>query len=216
MYKNLKKTLTEEEFIYYFKEFKKGNMNAKNIIIEHNLRLILTNVRKFENTEYDLEDLCEISVIGLSKAVDTYDLNKNIKFSTYACACMNNEIFMFLRKNKKHKAVNSLYENVSQNDECVKSIRLIDTIYDDFDFTTIYEEKILYERLNNILETLPERSKEIIKLYFGFYGKIYNQDEIAKKMNISQSYISRLITKELKFIGQKLNNEGLIYYKVKK
>lgn len=211
-YINSKGRLSDEDFENYFIQYKNGDKKSKEVIVEYYLKFILKQIKSFENMKYEFDDLFSISMIGFFKALDTYDISKNIKFSTYAGTCMNNEILKYHRKERKNKLVDSLDRPI--NNEC-EELRIIDTIYDDFDFTTIFENKILYKELRNIVATLPDKKKQIIKLYFGFYDRIYTQNEISNIMNVSQSYISREIMKILKYIKKELENKNLINYKSK-
>lgn len=170
-----------------------GDLNAKSKLIEHNLRLVVFLAKKYENTKVDLEDLVSIGTIGLIKGVNTYKLDKNIKLATYASRCIDNEILMFLRKNKKRNGEVSFEDNLSYDSEG-NELHLEDILGTDEDVVTrgIEEElerKLLYREINK----LNERDKKIMIMRYGLFDhKELTQKEVADLMGISQSYISRI------------------------
>ena len=170
-----------------------GDENAKNKLIEHNLRLVVFLAKKYENTGVDLEDLVSIGSIGLIKGVNTYKLDKNIKLATYASRCIDNEILMFLRKNKRRKGEVSFEDSLSYDAEG-NELHLEDILGTDEDIVTRgleeeLEKRLLYSEIKN----LKDRDKKIMIMRYGLYGtKEYTQKEVASMMNISQSYISRI------------------------
>ena len=170
-----------------------GEENAKQMLIEHNLRLVVYIARRFENTGINLEDLISIGTIGLIKAINTYRRDKNIKLATYASRCVENEILMHIRKTACQKAEVSLEEPINM-DYDGNELLLADILGTDED--QIYrpmEDDVDLAVLRQSLSELPEREREIILLRFGLYGrKEMTQKEIAQQMGISQSYISRL------------------------
>ena len=185
--------LSKEEEIEYVKLSMEGDINAKSKLIEHNLRLVVFLAKKYENTKVDLEDLVSIGSIGLIKGVNTYKLDKNIKLATYASRCIDNEILMFLRKNKRRKGEVSFEDSLSYDAEG-NELHLEDILGTDEDIVTRgleeeLEKKLLYSEIKN----LKERDKKIMIMRYGLYGtKEYTQKEVASMMNISQSYISRI------------------------
>ena len=183
-----------------------GNNDAKSKLIEHNLRLVVFLSKKYENTGVDLEDLVSIGTIGLIKGVNTYKLDKNIKLATYASRCIDNEILMYLRKNKRRKGEISLEDSLSYDAEG-NELHLEDVIGTDSDIVTkgIEDEndrKALYEEIAK----LKGRDKKIMILRYGLFGnKEMTQKDVAELLNISQSYISRIekkIIKRLKVISK--------------
>ncbi len=190
---------------------KHGDEDAIKMIIEHNIRLVLYQVNnKFKSVEYDKKDLVSIGNIGLIKAVTTFDKSKNVEFATYATRCIDNEILMFLRKLKKDQKVDSLDKTITHDKEG-KELKIEDTISDENDIVEDYEKNITYKIIREIVKELPCRDREIIMLHFGFYNnKIHTQKEIADMMSISQSYVSRLITKIVKKLGIQLKKCGVI------
>ena len=170
-----------------------GDLDARNKLIEHNLRLVVFLAKKYDNTIYDLEDLVSIGTIGLIKGVKTYKLDKNIKLATYASRCIDNEILMFLRKNKKRMSEVSFEDSVNLDSEG-NELHIEDIFGTEEDLV----EKSIENKDDKLLlvsevKKLDDRDKEIIELRYGLGGKKeLTQKELAEKLNISQSYISRI------------------------
>ena len=174
--------LTKEEEESLVMLSNKGDMSARNKLIEHNLRLVVFLAKKYDNTMYDLEDLVSIGTIGLIKGVKTYKLDKNIKLATYASRCIDNEILMFLRKNKKRKTEISFEDSINLDSEG-NELHLED----------------VFGTEDNEIENLSKRDKEILILRYGLNNKKeYTQKEVADMLGISQSYISRIEKKAIK------------------
>lgn len=197
----LPEPLSKEDELKYLNEFANGSIDAKNKLIEHNLRLVVYLSKKYENTKVDLEDLVSIGTIGLIKGINTYKVDKNIKLATYASRCIDNEILMYLRKNKKRNGDVSLEESLSYDSEG-NELHLEDILGTEPDLVTKeLEDNDLKLTLMKEIEKLPNRDKEIMKLRYGLFGeKEITQKELAKKLNISQSYISRIEKKVIKKI----------------
>ena len=176
-----------------------GDMNARNKLIEHNLRLVVFLAKRYENTKVDLEDLVSIGSIGLIKGINTFSKDKNIKLATYCSRCIDNEILMHLRKNKKTKADVSFEESLSF-DADGNELHLEDILGTEPDIVTKpldmeIDKKILKEEL----EKLDERDREIMILRYGLNGvEELTQKDVAEKLKISQSYISRIEKKVIK------------------
>jgi len=189
----LPEPLSKEEEIKYVELSMQGDEFARNKLIEHNLRLVVFLSKKYENTGVDLEDLVSIGTIGLIKGVNTYKLDKNIKLATYASRCIDNEILMFLRKNKRRRGEISFEDSLSYDSEG-NELHLEDILGTENDIVTRpleeeIEKKILYEELVK----LNDRDKEIMMLRYGLCGKKEKtQKEVAEMLGISQSYISRI------------------------
>ena len=189
----LPEPLKIEDEVKYVSMSMEGDMFARNKLIEHNLRLVVFLAKKYENTGVDLEDLVSIGTIGLIKGVNTYKLDKNIKLATYASRCIDNEILMYLRKNKKRRGEISFEDSLSYDAEG-NELRLEDILGTDSDIVTRdlereTERKLLYSEI----EKLCGRDKEIMIMRYGLYDhKELTQKEVAKKLGISQSYISRI------------------------
>ena len=195
----LPEPLSKEEEIKYVELSMNGDKKARDILIEHNLRLVVFLAKKYENTNVDLEDLVSIGTIGLIKGVNTYKLDKNIKLATYASRCIDNEILMFLRKNKKRKTEISFEDSLSYDSEG-NELHLEDILGTDDDIVTKELEhetdrKMLYEEIKN----LKERDKRIMILRYGLYDNDeMTQKDVAELLGISQSYISRIEKKVIK------------------
>ena len=174
-------------------ELERGEESAKQLLVEHNLRLVVFIARRFENTGTSLEDLISIGTIGLIKAIGTYRREKNIKLATYASRCIENEILMHLRKTANLKAEVSLDEPI--NMDCDGNELLLSDILgtDEDMILRPLEDDVDLCVLRQALRELPEREREIVLMRFGLEGhKELTQKEVAQKMGISQSYISRL------------------------
>lgn len=171
----------------------KKDVEAKNILIERNLRLVVYIAKKFENSGVNIEDLISIGTIGLMKAINSYKLDKNIKLATYASRCIENEILMYLRKNNKIKTEISIDEPINTDSEG-NDLSLADILGTDNDsiFKSVEEsdnKKVLIEAIKK----LNDREKTIMQLRYGFDGvDELTQKEVADKLGISQSYISRI------------------------
>lgn len=176
-----------------------GDLDARNKLIEHNLRLVVFLAKKYDTTMYDLEDLVSIGTIGLIKGIKTYKLDKNIKLATYASRCIDNEILMFLRKNKRRTKEVSFEDSINFDNEG-NELKIEDVFGTEEDIVhksiECQEDKtILEEEIKN----LDDRDREIIEFRYGLGGhKELTQKELADKLSISQSYISRIEKKVIK------------------
>lgn len=195
--------LSKEDELKYLVRAKAGDEEARNILIEHNLRLVVFLAKKYENTTYDIEDLVSIGSIGLIKGINTYKIDKNIKLATYASRCISNEILMFLRKNKRKKAEVSLEDALNYDAEG-NELHLEDILGTDADLVpNEYEKQVDKEILSKEIEDLPDRDKEIMTLRYGLNNtKEYTQKEVAEILGISQSYISRIEKKVIRKLKQ--------------
>ena len=174
-------------------ELEQGNESARQTLVEHNLRLVVYIARRFESSGINLEDLISIGTIGLIKAIGTYRLERNIKLATYASRCIENEILMHIRKVSNQKAEVSLDEPI--NLDCDGNELLLSDILgtDEDKIQRPLEDDVDLMVLKDALNHLPEREKEIVFMRFGLQGrKELTQKEVAQKLGISQSYISRL------------------------
>ncbi len=185
--------LPKEEEYKLIIEKENGNIEAKEKLIEHNLRLVVFLAKKYENTKVDLEDLVSIGSIGLIKGIDTYKHDKNIKLATYASRCIDNEILMYLRKNKRKKSEVSFEDSLSYDSEG-NELHLEDVLGTDADIVTKpLDEKVNRHIVRNELAKLNDRDKKIMMLRYGLGGtKEMTQKEVAQFLGISQSYISRI------------------------
>lgn len=185
--------LPEDKEQKYIKLAKKGDKDARNKLIEHNLRLVAHIVKKFEATNHDIDDLIGIGTIGLIKGIDTYSENKKVKLATYAAKCAENEILMYFRADKKNSKNISIYEEISYDKEGNK-ITILDILKTpDPDFIEDIYKNDNIKLLKKYLNILTPREKEIIECRYGLNNKDEEtQKDIAKRLNISRSYVSRI------------------------
>ena len=186
--------LSPSEEKYYIQKYTEGDLEAKHILIEHNLRLVAHVIKKYQNLEEDPEDLISIGTIGLIKAVVTFNPDKGNRLAAYASRCVENEILMYLRSRKKNGKEISLYEPIGTDREG-NEIRLYDIMETDEadipDRIHLRENiQTLYEKVEN---ELSSREKLVLKMRYGLYnGEEYTQREIASQLGISRSYVSRI------------------------
>ncbi|MBQ4583629.1 MAG: RNA polymerase sporulation sigma factor SigK [Bacilli bacterium] len=199
--------LSKEEELEYLIKAKKGNEDARNILIEHNLRLVVFLAKKYENTGYDVEDLVSIGSIGLIKGINTYKIDKNIKLATYASRCISNEILMFLRKNKRRRGEISLEDALNYDAEG-NELHLEDILGTEDDIVhKEFEQKLDKQFLAKEITKLPPRDKQIMIMRYGLNNtEEYTQKEVAEILGISQSYISRIEKKVIKKLQNYMNS----------
>lgn len=185
--------LTREEEIALMGKMAAGDASARSTLIERNLRLVVYIARKFENTGINIEDLISVGTIGLIKAVNSFDLSKNIKLATYASRCIENEILMFLRKNSSQRTEVSFDEPLN-TDWDGKELLLSDVLGTEGDVVLRpIEADADRKLLSDAVGMLSQRERDIITMRFGLWGqKELTQKEVADRLGISQSYISRL------------------------
>lgn len=198
--------LDKEKEEYYLEKVQEGDMEARNKLIEHNLRLVVFVARKYETNTYNLEDLISIGTLGLIKGIQTFKIDKNIKLATYASRCIENEILMFMRKKSRMKIEVSLDEplNIDYDGNELLLQDILTTNENEVQDNLDYNEKrrLMYEAI--IL--LKPKEKEIITLRYGLNtGEEMTQKEVADYLGISQSYISRLEKKIIKKLRMQLN-----------
>ena len=183
--------MAEEQ--HYLQQYQRGDMEAKTILIERNLRLVAHVVKKYQGADVELDDLISIGTIGLIKAVGTYQPAKSIKLATYASRCIENEILMYIRKIANQKTEVSLDEPIN-TDWDGNELLLSDVLGTDGDIVMRpLEDDVDHQLLRQALGRLPEREKQIVSMRFGLGGRQEKtQKEVADIMGISQSYISRL------------------------
>ncbi len=189
-----------EEEQYYINKLMEGDLDARQKLVEHNLRLVVYIAKKFDNSGVGIEDLISIGTIGLMKSINTFKADKNIKLATYASRCIENEILMYLRKSVKLKGEISMDEPLNKDSDG-NELLLSDVLGTAEDTTSQKMEDDVDKKLLRIsISNLNEREKEIMELRFGLSnGKEKTQKEVADLLGISQSYISRL---EKKIIGK--------------
>lgn len=192
--KSFPQPLTASEERYYMQQYTEGNLEAKHILIERNLRLVAHIVKKYLSCEEDTEDLLSIGTIGLIKAVVTFNPDKSVRLGTYAARCIENEILMYLRTKKKSSREISLYEPIGTDREG-NEIQLFDIIETDEDDAHRKIElkdniRLLYRKVES---ELSPRERLVLKMRYGLYNEEeYTQREIAKILGISRSYVSRI------------------------
>ena len=198
--------LSAEEELHYTSLLTQEDEDAKNVLIERNLRLVVYIAKRFENTGVGLEDLVSIGTIGLIKGVNTFKIDKNIKLATYASRCIENEILMYLRKSTTQKCEVSIEEPLNV-DWDGNELLLSDILGTDTDMVhKNIENEVEKQLLKQALSKLLPREREIMELRFGFLnGNEYTQKEVADILNISQSYISRLEKKILNKLKREIN-----------
>ena len=192
-------SLSQEDERMYVEKMREGDQDAKNILIEHNLRLVAHVCKKYNNTNVDQDDLISIGSIGLIKGINSYNPEKSIKLSTYISKCIDNEILMYLRSNKKTNSEVYLEDPIGK-DKDDNTVRLGEVLENND--KPIEEEVDLKKKINKLYEkikkVLKNRERTIIELRFGLNGKEpKTQKEIAKDMGISRSYVSRIETKAI-------------------
>lgn len=192
--KSFPQPLTAAEEQYYLQKYTEGDQEAKHILIERNMRLVAHIVRKYQSMDEEMEDLLSIGTIGLIKGVVTFNPDKAVRLGTYAARCIENEILMYLRTRKKSARDVSLYEPIGTDREG-NEIQLFDIIESDAD--DAHEKvalgddiRLLYSRIETVLSP---RERLVLKMRYGLYnGDEFTQREIAKKLGISRSYVSRI------------------------
>ncbi|MGN1370952.1 MAG: sigma-70 family RNA polymerase sigma factor [Candidatus Coprovivens sp.] len=191
--------LDKEEEIELVIKSQKGEIEARNKLIEHNLRLVVFIAKKYESKLETLEDLVSIGSIGLIKGINTYKIDKNIRLATYASRCISNEILMYLRKNKKRMADISFDEALSFDGEG-NELHLEDILGTDEDITyKEYEKKVDIKLLKDTIDELDDRDKQIMIMRYGLNNtQEFTQKEVAELLGISQSYISRIEKKVIR------------------
>ena len=199
---------TKEEQLY-IRLCKDGDREAREILIERNLRLVAHIVKKYNTNEREIDDLISIGTIGLIKAIDTFDAEKGIRLATYASRCIENELLMMLRNGKKQSKDVYLYEPIGADKEGneINLLDIIESVDEDVVETMELSENVkkLYRYLNDILST---REKQIIIMRYGLYGEQeVTQREIADMLGISRSYVSRIEKKALKKLRNRYESE---------
>lgn len=209
--KTFEKPLSEEEEKYYLQKYKEGNQDAKNILIEKNMRLVAHMVKKYVSLDRDVEDLLSVGTIGLIKAVNTFDMEKSCRLATYAAKCIDNELLMMLRNEKRKSREVSIYEPIGTDKEG-NEISLMEVVKtDEPDVIGDYVMRQDIERVVKAIdEVLTEREKEIIIYRYGLFGKEeVTQRELARKLQISRSYVSRIEKKALSKLKKVMQNAEL-------
>ena len=203
------KPLTAAQERCYLELFHKGDKGAKEILIEKNLRLVAHIIKKYYGTQSEQDDLVSIGTIGLIKAINTFDMNKNIKLSSYASRCIENEILMHFRNVKKSAQDISLNETID-TDKDGNPLTLLDIMSVDDNIIENLDLKLNSKKLGQFIkEELNEREQKIIVLRYGLDGKeAMTQKSVAKMLGISRSYVSRIETKALKQLRKRFETSS--------
>jgi len=205
------KVLTKEETKELLIKINEGDKEAKDKIIIHNIRLVIHQVNeKFNKVDWNKEDLVSYGILGLIKAINSFDLSKNIEFTTYAAICIENEIKMYLRRIKKYENIDSINKSfISPKDG--NELFYEEVLYDKINIEKDFIKKDVNRIIKEFILKLPSREKEIIMLYFGFYKEVkLTQREIANQFNVSQRYISKIIKKVLIDLKKELEKVDII------
>lgn len=203
------KPLSQKEEMIYLEKFKNGDIEARNKLVEHNLRLVAHIIKKYYGIQSEQDDLVSIGTIGLIKAINTYKPDKKIRLSSYASRCIENEILMHFRNTKKSSQDISLNETID-TDKDGNPLTLLDIMAVDDNILDNLDLKLNSQKLGQFMkEELDEREKTIIILRYGLNGKKpLTQKEVAKLLDISRSYVSRIETKALKVLRKRFENSS--------
>lgn len=203
------KPLSKKQERIYLERCAKGDKEARNKLIEHNLRLVAHIIKKYYGTQSEQDDLVSIGTIGLIKAVDTYDMNKNIRLSSYASRCIENEILMHFRNAKKSAQDISLNETID-TDKDGNPLTLLDIMSVDDNIIDALDLKLNSRKLGQYInEELDEREKKIIILRYGLNGQEpMTQKKVAEIMHISRSYVSRIETRALGILKKRFDSSS--------
>lgn len=204
--KTFPKPLTAGEEKNCLERCKEGDQEARNILIERNMRLVAHVAKKYQNTEYEMEDLLSVGTIGLIKAVNTFHADRGSRLATYAAKCIENEILMLLRASKKYAREVSLFEPIGV-DKDGEAVTLVDVI--EMDNKEMLDDLILSQEVMDLYEAyescLKDQEKEVIGMRYGLFGRQpKTQREIAAKLGISRSYVSRIEKKALGKLKQRM------------
>ena len=208
--KTFPKPLSQMEEKECLERCKGGDQSARNMLIEHNMRLVAHVVKKYQGSDYDMEDLLSVGTIGLIKAVNTFNVDKGSRLATYAARCVENEILMLLRASRKYSKEVSLFEpiGVDKDGETVSLVDVIEMDNKETLDTMIFKQDVkeLYEAFESCL---TETEKTVLGMRYGLYrGKEHTQREIAGKLGISRSYVSRIEKKAIEKIRTEFAKHG--------
>ena len=197
--------LNEADERMYLDKMRAGSEEARNKLIEHNLRLVAHVVRKYDSSGEDMEDLISIGTIGLIKAIKTFNEERGVRLATYAARCIENEVLMYLRNIKKVKQEVSIYDPIGYDKEG-NEISLIDILTTDNEIIDLLEAKLQEEKIRSKMGVLTRRERQGIEMRYGlFTGLKETQREIARKLGISRSYVSRIEKRALKKLIREIN-----------
>lgn len=199
------KPLSPEEERAYFDKYKAGDRDAYDKLVKHNLRLVAHIVKKYNNAG-EADDLISVGSIGLIKGIETFEPGKGCQLTTYAAKCIENEILMYIRANKKHRQAVSLFESVGTDKEG-NDIELMDVIPEPTDTFADIENSIVLEKVKDVMkDVLSPVEHEVVSLRYGLKdGKAYTQSQVAKRLKISRSYVSRIEKRAIAKIAKAIN-----------
>lgn len=208
-YGNLPKALNKQEIYELFIRMKKGDSLAKEKIVLHNLRLVIVVLKRYYGCGVNLEELISVGNIGLMKAINTFNINKNLEFSTYAAVCINNEMLMYLRKDSKDKCIISYDKLINNPDNDELTYEAV--LQSDEDIILDYEDKNVYQMILDIIKTLSKRDYLCVVLSFGLdgYEKVPQKD-IANMLNVTQPHISRTVKRAIDKVRNELIKNGIL------
>ncbi len=199
------KPLSPEEERKYFERYKNGDRGAYDVLVRHNLRLVAHIVKKYNNAG-EADDLISVGSIGLIKGIETFSPDKGCQLTTYAAKCIENEILMYIRANKKHRQAVSLYESVGTDKEG-NDVALMDVIPQQENGYDNIENNIVLEKVKSVMKkVLSESEYEVISLRYGINGgTAQTQSQVAKRLKISRSYVSRIEKRAISKIAKAIN-----------
>ena len=200
------KPLSAAEESYYLDKFRSGDKNARDILIERNLRLVAHIIKKYYSNSKDQEDLISIGTIGLIKGVTSFNGCKGTRLATYAAKCIENEILMYFRTQKKNQNEIFITDPIETDDDG-NALTFMDIVCEDEDIAENLDLKINSQKLYEYIDTLPQREKKILTLRYGLYNTTpMTQKKVAKKLDISRSYVSRIEKKAIEKLKRQFDN----------
>ena len=208
--KTFPQPLTAREEREYLERYKEGDQEARAILIQRNMRLVAHVIKKYQGTDYDMEDLLSVGTIGLIKAVNTFRMDKGSRLATYAAKCVENEILMLFRAGKKYSKDVSIYEPIG-TDKDGETVSLVDVL--EVDEKEALDSIILKQDIQMLYEVyerdLKDTEKTVLRMRYGLLGsKEYTQREIAAKLGISRSYVSRIEKRAVEKIRAEFEKHG--------
>lgn len=212
---SLPEPLSNEEAIELLIKAKNNDIESRNKLIEHNIKLVIYIVNKrFSYTNYSKKELVSIGINGIFKAIQNFNINKRINFSTYLAKTITNEILVYMRDDKINiKNVESIYEPLIIDED----ILLIDILSSDIDLENDYINYVIHHYIDELVVNLPDKKRNVIELYYGFNGNDkMTQEEVGNKLNTSKQYVNKILTETNELLKRKLINEGIVEVKSKK
>ena len=201
---------SKSEIYDLFRKYKNGDLLARDSIISHNIKLVIFLVNKnFSNSSFEKEELVSVGCIGLIKAADSFDISKNVEFATYASHCIQNEILMFIRKNK-YNYLNDSFDKVLIVDKDNISLKLEEILISDFNIYDIIEKLEIRKYVRSLILKLNNDEISLLDMYYGiFSNKAHTQKEISKYLNMNQATISKKISACLRHLKEIIINENI-------